>query len=360
MAEQALIQLKLDRLFILPCGEPPHKSSHTSKFDRLEMTRLAFEKIKGAEVDSYEIEKEGKGYTYQTLLHFKELYPAAKLYFIIGGDSLRDFGTWKNPQIISDAATLALCRRKGLEYLPYIAKARHDYNAKIKMVDITLSDVSSRAVRVDCEFFNALSFVPSASGKSSFEFIPQSVKEYILNNRLFTKYGGAIKKLSSLLDGERLSHTYYVVQTALALSGGLDEEKVFTAALLHDCAKQIKKEQWGKYDFNDGCCEKVAHAKLGAIVAKQDFGVSDKEVLDAIYYHSTARKNMTKLDMVIFLADKLEPSREYPVSHLFKESLEETFKAVLSEVVLRLKERGGKIDPLSFEAEEFYLKDANK
>lgn len=356
MAKESLLQLELDKLFVLPCGFPPHKFSATYKFDRLEMTRLAFCGLNNTFVDTYEIDRGGKNYSYETLLHFKELYPLAQLYFIIGGDSLRDFPQWKNPQIIADNATLAVCRRKGLDFLPYAEKARQNYNAKIKEVRITQSDISSRAVRCDLEFFNALSFVPVAAGKNSLDLIPQSVMEYINQKGLYKEHFDDIKKLALTLEQERLSHTYHVIQTALALPSGIEEEKVFTAALLHDCAKQIKKERWGQYGFENNCCGKVAHAKLGALVAQKDFGVIDKEILDAIYYHTTARPAMTALDMTIYIADKLEPSREYPVSHLFKESLEETFLVTFKEALQKLKARGGEIDSLSLDAEAFYFK----
>lgn len=86
----------------------------------------------------------------------------------------------------------------------------------------------------------------------------------------------------------------------LARHYGIDVEKAKIAALLHDCGKKMTKG-------NDN----LTHSKIGRDIAKDVFGVMDDEILNAISYHTTGRENMTMLDKIVFIADKIEPKRNY-------------------------------------------------
>ena len=90
IAKNALEQFKLDKVWIMPTPNPPHKdkANITSVEDRVNMFKLAIENIDGLELCDYEIKKEGKVYSADTLTELKELYPDDKFYFIIGSDSL--------------------------------------------------------------------------------------------------------------------------------------------------------------------------------------------------------------------------------------------------------------------------------
>ena len=70
---------------------------------------------------------------------------------------------------------------------------------------------------------------------------------------------------------------------------------------------------------------------LGAKVACMDFGVTDNEILDAITYHTTGRPDMTRLDKIVYVADKTEQTRPYPLEHLLEGTLDEKFVACLKE-----------------------------
>ena len=93
LAQSAVKSLKLDTLFIMPAHTPPHKKGKalSSDEDRLAMCRLAFKKCPKAEVSDYEISRGGTSYTYLTCRYFKEAYPDAELFFLVGTDMLRDF-----------------------------------------------------------------------------------------------------------------------------------------------------------------------------------------------------------------------------------------------------------------------------
>lgn len=127
------------------------------------------------------------------------------------------------------------------------------------------------------------------------------------------------KRLKKELDSSRYQHTLGVMYTAaaLAMAHGADMEKAQLAGLLHDCAKCIPNKKKIKL------CEKHAipitkyerenpfmlHAKLGAFLAEDIYGVKDPEILSAILWHTTGKPEMTLLEKIIYIADYIEPGR---------------------------------------------------
>jgi len=128
--------------------------------------------------------------------------------------------------------------------------------------------------------------------------------------------------LKKALPKKRYQHTMNVVEVAksLAVRYNFNVAKASLAALLHDCAKNFSDEELIKYAEANGVKidsvsrhdPKLLHGPVGAIVAENTYGVQDKMVLNAIRYHTTGRKNMSKLEKIIYLADFIEPGRSYP------------------------------------------------
>lgn len=125
-----------------------------------------------------------------------------------------------------------------------------------------------------------------------------------------------IEWLKNHLDEERFEHSLGVAQTSVELAEkfGLDKEKAYTAGLLHDCAKRFStKELIDIINKNLSVeeCEminpKTYHAPAGAYIAEKEFGITDKEILSAIRWHTIGKLNMTDFEKIIFVADKIEP-----------------------------------------------------
>ena len=126
--------------------------------------------------------------------------------------------------------------------------------------------------------------------------------------------------LEQMLDEYRYGHTIRVCETAVALAErfGADKEKVYLAALLHDCARGPNTEQQLTYcrenniELDDHMKNDInpVHSLMGADMAKKRFGINDKEILDAIRRHDTGCEDMTLLDKIIFVADATEPNRD--------------------------------------------------
>ncbi len=125
----------------------------------------------------------------------------------------------------------------------------------------------------------------------------------------------------SYLKPKRMPHVLGTEQEAVRLARqyGADETQARIAALLHDCTKKLDMDrqlalcrQYGiPLDDLEQHALKLLHAKTGAAIARDVFGVDDA-VYRAIYWHTTGHANMTKLEKIIYLADYIEPSRDFP------------------------------------------------
>lgn len=184
------------------------------------------------------------------------------------------------------------------------------------------------------------------------------------------------KELQSILKESRFIHTQGVRYTAaaLAMCHGQNIIHAQIAGILHDCAKGFSDEQ-----LLEICQEKqikiskseleapyLLHAKVGAHLAEQQYGIKEQEVLSGIRYHTTGRVGMTPLEQIIFIADYIEPNRkEIPgleeSRRLAFKDLDKATYFILKNTLLYLKETKGedKIDPVTKEA-YFYYKEKCK
>ena len=192
-------QLGLDELIVMPCGDPPHKTCEVAASVRFELAKLAFDGI--ATVDDYELNKDGKSYTVETLRHVAVENPNAELYLIIGGDSLKNFGKWYSPREIAELCTLAVASR-GKRKTPKrtVERIEEKYGAKVVLLDTKPNTVSSTEIRLRYEF-----------GLDNSELVPKAVDDYVLKNGLFAEHCETIDKLRGYLKDERFNHTFYVV-----------------------------------------------------------------------------------------------------------------------------------------------------
>ena len=128
------------------------------------------------------------------------------------------------------------------------------------------------------------------------------------------------KKVKRYLDKDRYDHTIGVMHTAgcLAMRYGANLEQALTAGLLHDCAKYMTDdeliEKCTKYGIE--CSETelrngyLLHAKLGAYLSKEKYGIEDEEICSAVRYHTTGKPAMSVLEAIVFTADYIEPGRK--------------------------------------------------
>jgi len=127
------------------------------------------------------------------------------------------------------------------------------------------------------------------------------------------------KLLKENLTKERYNHSLHTAIEAekLAKIYKINSTKAYIAGLLHDCGKSLSKEQmqellkdkeFSKEFLN---CKTIMHAPAGELLAKSIYKINDSEILNAIKYHCYAKANMTMLEKIVFIADKIEQTREY-------------------------------------------------
>jgi nicotinate-nucleotide adenylyltransferase len=113
--QEALIQLELDRILMIPAGLPPHKpvDEDPGPVHRLELCRRAVSGDERFEVSALEMERDGPSYTVDTLSELHKIAPDNELYLIVGGDVAAGLGAWREPERVLSLATLAIARRRG-------------------------------------------------------------------------------------------------------------------------------------------------------------------------------------------------------------------------------------------------------
>ena len=359
LVQAAIEELVLDKLFVMPAYAPPHKKGKILSADeaRLEMCRIAFRGVDKVVVSDYEIQNRGTSYTYLTCRHFREGYPTAEIFWIVGTDMLRDFPSWKNPEDILNNVTLAACGRDELQgwHKQEEEKFFARFGKKFRAFTYNGAPVSSTKIRV-----------LAGAGMRLTPFVDEKVEEYIFSNGLY-KIPNADAALA-IENPTRRDHSLRVAELAAsrAVAFGVDERKAIAAALFHDCAKNLPINSpyldgftpptaWGEIP------REVYHQFAGAYVAEKVFGVSDADILNAIRYHTSARQNMSDLEKIVFLADMLEKERNYSgvdeLRALFLErSLDECLTEALRQTLLFLEKKGERVYPLTRLAYEYYAK----
>lgn len=109
--------LDLDKVLLIPTGDPPYKTTKASAKDRYEMVKLTAAQYKKIESNGIEVFRSGVSYTAETLALLALEYPNAKLYFIIGGDTLESLSSWYQVEKIFQLSEIVIVSRKGFIYL---------------------------------------------------------------------------------------------------------------------------------------------------------------------------------------------------------------------------------------------------
>ena len=364
-AKQALTALNLSRVLLIPDRIAPHKdipAGSPTPQQRLDMLHLAADKCPGLEVSDIELRREGVSYTYLTVEELKQAYPNAELVLLMGTDMFLSFPTWRHPErILKNASLGVFCRGEKNEKAAIAArKAEMEASgAKVELVDNEVISISSTQLR------RLLAF------RCAGAFLPAGVLDYIRENRLYdtrTNWKNLpMEELEPivirLLNPNRVRHVLGCRDTAVELARhwGADETDAARAGVLHDITKAIDGplqltlcEAYGKIlsDFSRKY-PKTLHALTGSLVAERIFG-ENQAVVSAIEHHTTGRADMTLLEKIIYVADYMEPNRDFPgVEDLRKLAFTDITAALklgLEMTLEHLKRQGSEVSPESREA----------
>ena len=181
LAQYCKNELLLDKIFLIPTYTPPHKISKdlADETHRLTMCSLASENLDDFEVCDIEIKRQGKSYTFETLISLKELYPDDEFYLIMGADMFLTLDKWKNPEsIFANAVIITIPRNDSdkEELESYYNAVIKDMGAKAVILPNNVQTVSSTFIRENIGDYNTIS-----------DLIDKKVYEYIISNNLYRK-----------------------------------------------------------------------------------------------------------------------------------------------------------------------------
>lgn len=364
-AVQAAKALCLDRLMLIPDHIAPHKQlpeGSASPEQRLQMLQIAAKPYPQLEVSDWELQRKGTSYTYLTVLELRKQYPDAQLVLIMGTDMFLSFDKWKNPDIILQNASLAVLYRgeKG-EQEAILAKKQEmeRTGGNIQLVENDTVTISSTDLRRMLIF------------RCADDFLPPGVNAYIQKNNLYhtgKNYRGLpIHRLEQvvvgLLQENRVAHVLGCRDTAVELARlwGADETDAARAALLHDITKALDgplqltlcREYGIMLEAFSKANAKTLHALTGSLVAQRIFGEGET-VVNAIRYHTTGKADMNLLEKIIYVADYMEPNRDFPgvekIRALAHTDIDGALELGLKMTINMLKEQGREISPESMDA----------
>lgn len=318
MAELAVNTLNLDALYVVPAARPPHKEftpNSPTDGERFEMAKLNFEDMRNVIVSDIEYKRKGLSYTVDTVAQVKNENPGSEIFLILGADMFLSFEQWSRYRdILSMCTPVVFAREIGQQrdirkQADKISSMSKSY--KIEIVENEIYSVSSTGLR---------ELLMSRQGN---EYLGESLYGFIIKNRLYgskPNLDWLRTRAYAMLSEKRAAHVLGCEKEArnLAARWGADEGDAGEAAILHDVTKNKDLNQQlilcEKYDIIADNIErenvKLFHAKTGAAVSKELFGISG-EVYDAILWHTTGRPGMGLLEQIIYIADYIEPTRDF-------------------------------------------------
>ncbi len=357
--------LELDRVLVVPDAVPPHKTLSVLSPDaetRFRLTQLAMRGLPFVTVSDAELRRGGKSFTVDTLRQIRAQAPDDELFLLMGTDMLLSFDRWHEPQEIAELATLAVAHRsddRADELSACADRLRAELHARVLLLENAFVPYSSTSVRAMLAFGCA------------HDYLAPEVLEAIRGAGLYgvgaELRGLPFERLSqvslALHKQKRVPHVVGCSQTAerLALKYGADPVDAKRAGILHDVTKALSGTEQLKLCESYGIIlnhferehPKLLHAKTGATVAREIFGENDA-VYRAIYWHTTGAADMCTLDQIIYLADYMEPNRDFPgvdeLRRLTERSLDEGMLCGLRMSIDQLRARGCEIDPNSLAA----------
>lgn len=181
LAEYAYREYRLDQVWFMPNGNPPHKQDQKGRTDaglRAEMVRIAIAGKEAFRLEEYEIRRKEISYSYETMEHFREIYPEHHFYFIIGADSLFAIESWVHPERLLKSCTILAACRAGVNRYDImeekIQELNQKYNSDIRLLITPVVGTASQNLRQ-----------MRKRGRAISAEVPEKVEEYIISHHLY-------------------------------------------------------------------------------------------------------------------------------------------------------------------------------
>ena len=368
-AQQLLQELRLDWVEWIPDNLPPHKQLADGSPDgatRLELVRRLIAGQPGMRASDLELRRGGASYTYQTLQQRTQQAPEDELYFLMGTDMFLSFLDWREPQEILRLATLVLALRQTPDAAEQ--QAIEAQRARLTAMGARIVVLQARVVEMSSTLVRRMLAFSCAQ-----DYLAPPVLELIRARGL---YGTAIVRKNLPFDELRRQslalhkpgrrpHAEGCSRTAkqLAQRWGADPDLAERAGILHDVTKALDGPAHLRLCARYGMPltqferdnDKLLHAKSGAAVARDVFGECET-VWRAILWHTTGKGNMTKMEKILYLADYIEPNRDFEGVELLRtlaqQDLDLAMLRAFEMSVELLEAKGRPVDPYSLQARD--------
>ena len=356
--------LCLDKLYLIPSYISPHKSLPTGSptpEQRLNMVTLAAENTDLTASDM-ELIRGGASYTYETVLALRAQHPDAEIFLMMGTDMFLTLDLWREAELLLSMVTPVVFHRGDKGERAQIEEKKVFFAEKgisAVVMENPITEISSTQLR------RMLVFDCAAP------FLSEKVHSYILENKLYGTGESYInlplpeleKVVCSLVKPNRVAHILGCRDTAveLAKKWGANETDAARAGLLHDITKALDGplqltlcDQYGM-ELDDFSREypKTLHAHTGAMVAERIFG-ENESVVSAIHSHTTGKAGMNILEKIIYVADYMEPNRDFDGVEALREAaftdIDKALKLGLEMTISLLRKEGKTISKESLEA----------
>jgi len=364
VVKSACSALSLDMLYVIPACEAPNKQGEAclDGKHRLRMLDLCFEEEPQVRISDLELQRGGVSYTADTVQQMQQEHPEAEIVLLLGSDSFLSFQTWHQWEHLLQTVTLAVFFRGAKNEKADIEHQKAELekrSAKIQIMDNPITQISSSDLR------RLLAF------RCADDFLQPKVAGYIQWNGLYGTGKNLrclpMEKLEkiviSLLKPNRVKHVLGCRDTAVALAKrwGAEVTDAARAGLLHDITKaldgplQLTLCRAYGIVLNDFFRQntKTLHALTGSLVAERIFG-ENPAVVSAVASHTTGKANMNLLEKIIYVADYMEPNRDFPgvdeLRRMAFADIDGALKMGLEMTVHVLWQEGREISPGSMEA----------
>ena len=355
-AQYACEVLKLDRLLMIPDFVMPHKQQSpgcASAEQRLRMVQLGLPTEGKLEASDLALRREDTSYTWETVGQLRQQYPEQELILFMGTDMFLSFDNWKHPEVIVSNASLGVLYRGDNDEVQQIKQKMtqmQQQGVTIYLAENQVLSLSSTDLRRMIVFGCGEGLMPPGVGNYVREHqLYGAGKDY--RNLPMDQLEQAVK---GLLKPNRIAHVLGCRDTAVALARhwGANEVDAARAGILHDITKALPTalqltlcDDYGiMLDAFSQKNPKTLHALTGSLVAQRVFG-ENPEVVAAIRYHTTGKPDMTLLEKIIYVADYMEPNRDFPGVEKLRElaysDIDEALRLGL-EMTLELLEKQGK------------------
>lgn len=320
IAKQAVKQLRIDEVWFMPSAATPLKQEQAASFqDRAAMISLAIAPYRHMKLCTLEQELEGVSYTIRTVKTLFQRYPQHSFCWLIGDDQALQFDRWKSSDELK-------------QLLPFYVFTRDEQDISLPdglhRVHMQLLAVSSSEIR---------------QGQKLYQ-VPDRVRDYMGAHGLYLE-----RMVRQRMSEKRFLHSQSVAALCVQLARAhqLDCRVAYLMGITHDVCKQLpyaQAEAWMRSHMPNSLQEAPAiwHGYIGADYINKVFHIHDRRILQAVYHHVKGR-NRTDYDRILFIADKLDPSRGYDSSReiaISMRSLKEGYRIVKEQQEAYLKKEG--------------------